>query len=995
MNISHFFKNNWIHFAIVGLFAIIVGFYFSPQFSGFGLVQHDIEQYEGMARESKWFKEKTDETLLWSNGMFGGMPTVQTSLIYPGNFIGRAFFDFAYGVGIPASVVFLNMLGFYFLMMAFRVRPWIAVLGALTFGFSSYEIIILAAGHNSKALAVSMMAPVIGSFIWTFRRNFLIGLGLSAFFMTLQLSSNHYQVSYYLGILLLFIGAFELVRFAKKKELKKFFRNSLSLLVVYLLAVACNYGSISLTSNYASHTTRGGSDLTVGPDNKELEKVNLGLSKEYITNWSYGVGESFTLISPYVKGGGTVTFKDSPHLEILENADLKRSEKAWVENYYVYWGDQPMTSGPVYIGAGMFLLFVLGLVFLKDRIKWPLFITGVLALMLSWGKNFMWLTDIFIDYVPGYAKFRTVTIILVLVELIVPFVGVLFLNQIIKEKPTLTEKSKKQILIAGGAVLLFFVGIKFTGIGDNYYSTSFDLKQRTQIEDNLRNQILSTPPSDIQAQIGINPNDEKQLQGFIDQRMEPFDDNMRNVKAVRSDIFHSSMNRSIIIVLFTLIILGLLIFTTVPMPILIGVLGVVFIVDMMGVSLNYLNKDEHINGSGYWVEKEDKLYPIAITPADEQILAMELAKNPELAKKVEEESSKYKNEIKDSGFSRWGKKKMMDVEKMSILNSETNYRVFDLSQSPFNSSRASYFHKSIGGYHGAKLSSIQDMIDFHLSKMSMPVLNMLNVKYFIQNNEGQLVARENREALGEAWLVKELKPLSSRNQEILSLGKTFLVENLSQGQFFVNDQKVKSDTLYGSEKLDFVLNGDQMPISIPNSLVQGMVFYFVKDRKGTYNFIPEISAKADTLNSFDLLLKVNVLSDFDPRNTALSTDSKLENLNKLSFSGLGTVEMVKYHPMKLEYKFNSTEDQFVVFPEMYYSDNWKAYIDDKEVDIFNVNYCLRGLPVESGEHKIIFEFSKNEYRNANYLSAIFCVLIILFLGFGVWRYLKQKPVEKE
>ena len=329
--------------------------------------------------------------------MFGGMPSTQISVIYEGNYIKNAIDSFLKVLPPPAGPAMLYMLGFYILMLCLNINPWVGLLGSIAFGFSSYDIIIIQAGHNTKALAVAFMAPVVGAFIMSYQRNLKWGIILSSLFMLIELSMNHLQVTYYLGILLVGLGVVMFVNAVIKKEIKRFLIASLGIGIAYFLALLVNYGNISMTKDYAKHTIRGGNDVTISPNgDSNAENSTTGLDKDYITQWSYGVGESFTLISPYVKGGGTVAFADSPFPENIDKVELSPEQRKNVMNTPVYWGEQPMTSGPVYIGIIVVFLALLGLVFLQNPIKWALLGVTFLTLALSWGKNFMGLTDFFL-----------------------------------------------------------------------------------------------------------------------------------------------------------------------------------------------------------------------------------------------------------------------------------------------------------------------------------------------------------------------------------------------------------------------------------------------------------------------------------------------------------------------------------------------------------------------------------------------------------------------
>ena len=325
MALSNFFKNNWIHFAVLILFSIVTFAYFAPEFDRFSLKQHDVEQFKGMANETEMYREKYGEEPLWTNSMFGGMPTTQISTLYEGNIFQKAIIGFLRTFGVPSGTFLLHLIGFYILALCLRIKPIVAAVGAFAFAFATYEIVIIQAGHNSKAVTVALMAPVLGAFIMAYRTNWKWGALLSGLFMSFELASNHLQVTYYLGILLFFLGLYELIKALKEKQLKSFVIATVGIVGAYVLALFINYGNISLTQDYAKHTIRGGNDVTISPEGLEVTNNTSGLDKEYITSWSYGVGESFTLISPYVKGSASAGIVGSQFEEMIENSDRSRS----------------------------------------------------------------------------------------------------------------------------------------------------------------------------------------------------------------------------------------------------------------------------------------------------------------------------------------------------------------------------------------------------------------------------------------------------------------------------------------------------------------------------------------------------------------------------------------------------------------------------------------------------------------------------------------------
>lgn len=437
------------HIAAFLLFICISFMYFTPVIEGKQLIGHDTESWICMAKESVDYNASHNDAALWTNSMFGGMPTYQISLSQPNNIL--KFVDDVVRV-FPNTVYYLMLylIGFYILLLAFRVNPWLAIVGAIAFSFASYNFIIIAAGHNSKAITIAYMAPLIGSVFMTFRRKLLLGGLLTTIFLGLAIRANHVQILYYTIIILLFFGIAEFVYSFKEKEISKFLKSCGVLLAAAAVGIGINATSLMTTYDYSKATMRGESNgLTV-----DTQSSQHGLNKDYITQWSYGVDESMTLLIPNFKGGasgGTLT-ADSETGKKLASLGAPNVDQILKENQFpLYWGAQPFTSGPVYIGAIVCFLFVLGLFLVDKRTKWWLLPMIALTLMLSWGKNFMWLTDLFINYVPLYNKFRTVSMTLVATGFGMTLLAVLALKEVFAEK---TDKQKliKPVLISAGIV---------------------------------------------------------------------------------------------------------------------------------------------------------------------------------------------------------------------------------------------------------------------------------------------------------------------------------------------------------------------------------------------------------------------------------------------------------------------------------------------------------------------------------------------------------------
>ena len=1006
MKLNQFFKKNWKHLVAILAMIIVTSAYFSMQFKGYGLKQHDIAQYKGMSNEINNYREQTGKETLWTNSMFGGMPSAQISYVYDGNYVKAITNGFFKIFEVPAGAALLSMFGFYILMMCLGINPWVGLLGSIAYGFASYDIIILQAGHNTKAIAAAFMAPTLGAFIMAYKRNLIWGIILSAVFMAFQLAANHFQITYYFAFLLLAVGIVFFIEAIKNKTYKNFFIATGGVLAAYILALVINIGNITITNDYAKHSTRGGNDLSLNPDGSSNKSTATeGLDREYVTQWSYGIGETFTLISPYVKGGGSVALGDSPFVENAESSDLSTDQIRGAMNYPVYWGDQPMTSGPVYIGIIVFLMALLGMFFLKTPLKWAYLAVTILTLMLSWGKNLMGVTDFFLDYIPGYNKFRAVTIILMVTGLIFPIVGAMLLDKFVKERETIKEKKKLFLAVSGG-LLVFLLLLKFVGLNDNYSSESDKrqmdgiAQQTINIKQQIRNQVLAENPETLKAQYNLDVNNTAQMDEFVNQQAKQYIPNidMESIQTIRKSIYQSSMNRSILFLLFGAGLLSLLFYTEIKSEfIVIGLIAVVAI-DMISVSTNYLGNqlvDENRPDSyKYWEKKANTLYPITASKADEEIMQRELAANPSLVPFIEAGKKRATEKADELGiFEAKDIRRIEDSYRFYELNMHTNYRVFDLSGG-FNSANSSYFHKALGGYHGAKLRNIQNLFDFHLSKSNNKVYDMLNVKYFIQQDqEGKTNVQQNPSALGNAWLVREIKTFATPDEEIKALGSLFEFQDKGLGTLLVNGQPTKTAVVSGSESLSYVLNGDTLNVPISNGLKEGMEAVMVMDINGKTDYILKDMLQMDTAKSFLQLVDLKVVSEFNPRQMAVMLESESKKLSSKTYTGDGSVTMKEYLPNKITYEAQTTGKQFVVFSEVYYADGWKAFVDGKETPIVKTNYILRGIEVPGGNHKIELVYDLPSFHTSNTLARIGSILLILLVAGGI--YLEYKRRKKQ
>ncbi|MFT5253369.1 MAG: hypothetical protein ACI87N_002402, partial [Flavobacteriales bacterium] len=743
--------------------------YFSPVLEGYKLRQGDIKNWQGMSKEILDFKEISGEQTLWTNSMFGGMPAYQISVLYTSNLTAKIYTFFKLGLNRPIDNVFFYMAGFYLLLISFGVSPWLAIVGAIAYAFSSYYIVIIEAGHMSKATASAYMAPVFASLVYAYRQQKKwLGAGLFTLFLSLQLYCNHLQVTYYLAFMVGIYCVYELINAVKQKELNRFFITSSLLIVGALFALLANSGNLFGTVEYGKYTTRGKSELTINANGNSNEANKTeGLNRDYVTAWSYGQQETFTYLIPNAKGGATGRIG-------ADNKALAKASPAFRKNIAQsnqYWGNQTFTSGPVYLGAIICLLFILGLVLLPGKLKWYLLGVAVLATLLGWGKNLMWLTDFFLDNIPGYNKFRTVTIILILVQLIVPLIGILWLKDLI-DRTSFYQANKKKLLYT----LLSFSGVLLV---ISLVPASFFT-------------FLSDAELAQWDQLAASGQGAGASQFFAE------------LTEVRVALFKSDAFRSLGFVVVTALLIWFFVKGQLKPIYLIASIGILVLIDMWNIDKRYLNNDKTAGKYQKWEKKIAAGHPYQPTSSDQGILRSELIENPSLNAKIQERLTWKQEQAKKDG------ELLKQADKADIpfeaLNLNSNYRVLTLGN-PFNESNTSYFHKSIGGYHGAKMKRYQELIDFHISHemqqlvsylqsgisvdslqkqlVNLPILNMLNTKYFVYNREAAPLLNNAR--YNNVWFVSKVKWAVDANEEILALNQTDLKNVVVIDERFKNE----------------------------------------------------------------------------------------------------------------------------------------------------------------------------------------------------------------
>lgn len=682
---------------VIILFAVISFAYFFPAVTeGRILSQHDSVAGIGAGEEEKAYLQRTGERTRWTNSIFGGMPTYQMSPSYPSTDRLKTL-EKLYHLYLPSYVwyVFVMLLGFYMLLRAFDFSVWLSALGAILWAFSSYFFIIIAAGHIWKFVTLAYIPPTIAGMVLAYRGKYLWGGLLTAVFVALQIVSNHVQMSYYFLFVMLFMAIAFGVDAWQRGQMPRFLKASGVLLVAGVLGVCINLSNLYHTYQYSKETMRGKSEL-VKPDTHNQTKN--GLERDYITQWSYGIGETFSLLVPNVKGGASVPL--AANQKAMKKADPMYN--GIYSQLGQYWGEQPGTSGPVYVGAFVMFLFVLGLFLVKGPMKWALLGATVLSILLSWGKNFMGFTDFFLDYVPMYDKFRAVSSILVIAEFTIPLLAMLALKEVMVRPQLLKEQAKACYIslgLTGGVALLFAV---------------------------MPDVFFSSYVSSMEMQA---------LQGIPGEQLAPL---LVNLEEIRRSIFTSDAWRSVGVIVIGVGILWLYGCNKLRASVTILSLAVLCLVEMWDVNKRYLYDAQ-------FVEKAQQTHSFAPTETDKAILA----------------------------------------------DQTLDYRVLNLASNTFNENNTAFHHKSIGGYHAAKLRRYQELIEEHITPemgalfkavpeaggdmqqvdpSAFPVLNMLNTRYFIFPMQGgQTAPIRNPYALGNAWFVQEVQYVDHANAEIEAL----------------------------------------------------------------------------------------------------------------------------------------------------------------------------------------------------------------------------------
>jgi hypothetical protein len=868
-------KNLLYIFGTIIFFALIALIYCSPVLSGKAIVQPDIINYRGSAEEMLTYQDKTNEHVYWSDAMFGGMPTYQTGAQYDFDLIKGIDKVFRF-LPRPADYIFILFGGFFILGITLFKNWKYALTGSIFFAVGAYFFIIIAAGHNAKVHTIAYFAPLVAGIILLYRQKYISGFILTTLFMGLQLQANHIQMTFYLFLVMLIYVIVQFINDFKNKQLPAFFKSSALAVSACIIALGLNASRLLSTYEYSKETTRGKSEMSLLKSNTE------GLDHSYITQWSYGKLETLNLFIPNLMGGASVSSEDdlSNYYDKLQTTYQAVGDNEFNQQVFqalasqprsTYWGDQPGTSGPAYQGAIVVFLFILGIFLIRGKFttyKWWLLSATILSILLAWGKNFPFLTNLFIDYVPMYDKFRAVSSILVMAELTMPLLAIITLYYFIQEDNT---EYKQKMLITVGGIVTAILAILYVGAGTIF---SFQSEGDTGLTDQFLSLIGQANPNAI---------------GFWQGMLKELDEALI---ADRIALFKADTLRTLFFVLVTI---GLLFAYNKKYiknySIVVLAIGALALADGLIVDKRYLNQDNFITKSIV-----DNPFPT------EMSVRLESEANPN-------------NNVAQIAYKVPMNKALSDLAKQD----QAHYRVYNTTQSTFNEAGTSFFVNSIGGYHAAKLGKYQDLIDIYFSgdprlkkygiedeSGLINVLNMLNTKYIVHGDIQEPKIEPNPTAFGPAWLVGSIKTVNNANEEILALNDTFLED-------------------------EAVLN---------NKIAQNLPKTFAKD-------------------------------------------------------STAQIQLTSYTPTKLIYQSNSKTDQLAVFSEIYYPHGWKATVDGKEVDIVKANYILRALPLEKGQHEIVFTYEPQIIKTGKTIMvASNAILVIVILG-GLFLGFKKCKKEKD
>lgn len=893
------------HLIAVLMFVILPSIYFSPLYNGYTLKQSDIRQFQGMSKEIFDYKlSHNGEQTMWTNAMFGGMPSYQISVTQDSNLLTTLDQVIKLGLPRPVGILFISMLGFYILGLCLRINPWLSMIGAVAYGFSTINILYLGAGHMSKVNAIAYMAPALGGLILAFRGRWLLGAALFALFMGLNISANHLQMTYYLAFILVAVAITEVIRLSLAKDLKSLSRAIPALALASVLALLANASLLLPTLEYSKSTTRGTSELSIKPKAASQSMEKEGLASSYILEYNYGENELLSIYAPNAKGGKNDYIANNP--EALAEVDYNYSEQ--VGQMDQYWGGQRMSGGAFYFGVVMLVLFVLGLIFLKDALRWPFLVLSVLVLFLA-SNQMNFFNEFFINDFPMYNKFRDSKMMLVLWQIMVPALGLLFLDRMIKNEGILGQK-KHWFIGMGAVALLGFILMTSPSLSGDFLSKQ-EVKQFAEASKQAKD------ASQITYYQGLR-------QALIDTRI---------------GIYKADMQRSFFLVILALGLLFVLIRTQINRFILIGITGVLVLADQMSVAKRYLNNDDSTGSYASYQTIDEASAPYQVSVADISILNREKA------------PVALANQLKESYTNFEYYKNLTDQQTLDYyaafgaLNLSSDYRVLNVNGT-MAETNTSFFHKSLGGYHGAKLKRYQEFVDFHFPE----AVGGLNTAVNTAKNE-------------------KFKTLA------LPVGMT-----QEQAQKIFDTLSVNAFNLSGAAEYFNMLNAKYIILNPNQAAVEN------KTANGPAWFVSNVKMATDA--NQEMLLSNGEKLGSSKTNAVVHAEFKSQ-LNGIGKDSTAQILLMAYNPSHMQYKSVSKAKQLAVFSEIYYPAGWNCYIDGKATKTLRANYILRGVVVPAGSHKIEWKFEPVSVSRGNNLAMFGSSILLLGFLFSLYWSLRK------
>jgi hypothetical protein len=894
------------HLVALVLFVVLPAIYFSPLFNGYALKQSDIRQFQGMSKEIFDYKLAHDNNQpYWTNAMFSGMPAYQISVEQNANWLTKVDQLIKLGLPRPVGILFISMLGFYILGLCLRINPWLSMIGAIGYGFSTINILYLGAGHMSKVNSIAYMAPALGGLILAFRGRWLLGSAIFALFLGLNITANHLQMTYYLAFILAAVGLTEVVRLLLAKEWKPLGLSLAGLASASLLALIANSGLLFSTQEYSKFTTRGSSELTIQPKTGSVQ-AKEGLDKDYILEYNYGKRELLSIYAPNAKGGKGDLIANDP--DALTDIDPTYAEQVGQMNHY--WGGQRMSGGAFYFGVVMLVFFLLGLIFVKDVLRWPFLALSILVLYLA-SNQMNALNDFFIHDFPMYNKFRDSKMLLVLWQIMVPAMGLLFLDKLVKDEGLWGQK-KYWYGAMGGLLFVSVLLVASPSLSGSFMTTE-EVKQFTDAAKQAKD------ASQTAFYQGMR-------QALVDARIA---------------IYKSDMQRSLFLVILALGVVVIFLRTKLNRMAIVAITGVLVLADQMSVAKRYLNNNDSTGSYQSYQTLDEASVPYTVSPADLSILQREKP-NTVLAQKLTAayaDFDYYKNLTDQNTLSAYAA--------FGALNLSSNYRVLNINGT-MAETNTSFFHKSLGGYHGAKLKRYQEFVDFHFPAAVQALSTAVNV------------------AKNEKFRTLAL-PADISQEQAQQIFDTISVNTIALG--------AEAEYLNMLNAKYIILKPEQP--ALLNTNANGPA-WFVSDVKTVKNANQEILASGSKA-LLDSKKQAVVHQDFKAQLIGLGQDSN------------ATIKLLKYDPSELRYTSSSKAKQLAVFSEIYYPAGWNCYIDGKKtVETLRVNYLLRGVVVPSGKHKITWKFEPMSVQTGNTLASLGSGLLLLGFLLVLWFTYKHE-----